>query len=110
MSSAFSARTACTVMYSGSPAPTPITMSPSMAVLILGGTLEARELAQRLGDRAILSLARDGGFGGPAGLKRYVAEHGIERIVDATHPFATRISASAAQAGVPVLRLERPPF
>src|SRR3954452_4001721 len=97
-------------MYSGSPAPTPITMSLSMTVLILGGTLEARELAQRLGDRAILSLARDGGFGGPAGLKRYVAEHGIERIVDATHPFATRISASAAQAGVPVLRLERPPF
>src|SRR3954449_9615964 len=110
MSSAFSARTACTVMYSGSPAPTPITMSLSMTVLILGGTQEARELAERLGDRATLSLARDGGFGGPEGLKRYVAEHGIEKILDATHPFATRISAAARAAGVPYLRLQRPPF
>src|SRR3954469_10138046 len=97
-------------MYSGSPAPTPITMSLSMAVLILGGTQEARELAQRLGDRAILSLARDGGFGGAEGLKRYVEQHGITKIVDATHPFATRISANATQDGVPLLRLERPPY
>src|SRR3954471_6569404 len=110
MSSAFSARTACTVMYSGSPAPTPITMSLSMAVLILGGTQEARELAQRLGDQAILSLARDGGFGGREGLRRYVEQHGITKILDATHPFATRISASARDAGVPYLRLERPPY
>src|SRR3954454_21489993 len=97
-------------MYSGSPAPTPITMSPSMAVLILGGTQEARELAERLGDRAILSLARDGGFGGPEGLKRYVAEHAVEKILDPTHPFATRTSAAARAAGVPYLRLERPRF
>ena len=81
-----------------------------MAVLILGGTQEARELARELGHDAILSLARDGGFGGPEGLKRYVAEHHVEAIVDATHPFATRISASARDAGVPYLRLERPPF
>src|SRR3954470_22087087 len=97
-------------MYSGSPAPTPITMSLSMTVLILGGTQEARELKEQLGDRAILSLARDGGFGGVEGLKRYVTTHAIEKIIDATHPFATRISANATQAGVPYLRLERPPF
>src|SRR4051812_6767560 len=97
-------------MYSGSPAPTPITMSLSMTVLILGGTQEARELKAQLGDRAILSLARDGGFGGPAGLKRYVEDHAIEAIIDATHPFATRISANATHAGVPLMRLERPPF
>ncbi len=81
-----------------------------MTVLILGGTQEARELKAALGDRAILSLARDGGFGGPEGLARYVAEHEIEAIVDATHPFATRISANATHAGVPLMRLERPPF
>jgi precorrin-6A/cobalt-precorrin-6A reductase len=81
-----------------------------MAVLILGGTQEARALKEQLGDSAILSLARDGGFGGPDGLARYVAEHEIEKILDATHPFATRISASARAAGVPYLRLERPPF
>jgi precorrin-6A/cobalt-precorrin-6A reductase len=81
-----------------------------MAVLILGGTQEARALKAQLGDAAILSLARDGGFGGAEGLRRYVSEHAIERIIDATHPFATRISANAKQAGVPYLRLERPPF
>src|SRR5207244_2660856 len=39
-------------------------------------------------------------------------EHGVRAVVDATHPFAQRISASAAHAcaaaGVPLLRLERP--
>src|SRR5690242_6506407 len=85
-------------------------MSLSMTVLILGGTQEARELKERLGVQAILSLARDGGFGGPEGLKRYVAENHIKQIIDATHPFATRISENATHAGVPLLRLERPPF
>jgi precorrin-6A/cobalt-precorrin-6A reductase len=80
-----------------------------MAVLILGGTAEARELAAALPE-AKLSLARRGGFGGAEGLRRYVEENGITRIVDATHPFATRISASAQHAGVPLLRLQRPPY
>src|SRR4051794_29620013 len=107
-------------MYSGSPAPIPITYSagvsasPEMAVLILGGTAEARELAAALeadGVEHTLALRRTtGGFGGPEGLRRYVAANGITAIVDATHPFATRISASALQAGVPLVRLERPPF
>src|SRR3954465_4529418 len=97
-------------MYSGSPAPTPITMSLSMTVLILGGTQEARELAEALGDAAILSLARDGGFGGPDGLKDYVERHRITHIIDAPPPFATRISTNATHAGVPLMRLERPPF
>src|SRR3954452_952300 len=97
-------------MYSGSPAPTPITMSLSMTVLILGGTQEARELAEALGDAAILSLARDGGFGGSDGLKNYVERHQITHIIDANPPFATRISANATHAGAPLMRLERPPF
>jgi len=97
-------------------------------ILVLGGTAEARELAAELdaaGVPVTTSLAgrvanprpppgqiRVGGFGGPAALAGWLREHGIGAVVDATHPFAERISASAAracpQAGVPVLRLERP--
>ncbi|MDA0182045.1 precorrin-6A/cobalt-precorrin-6A reductase [Solirubrobacter phytolaccae] len=81
-----------------------------MAVLILGGTQEARELKALLGDDAILALARTTRFGGAEGLAAYVEQHGITTIVDATHPFATRISANAQHAGVRVIRLERPGF
>jgi precorrin-6A/cobalt-precorrin-6A reductase len=97
-------------------------------VLILGGTAEARALATALDARGVAvvsSLAgrvarprlpagevRVGGFGGPEALARWLAEHEVAAAVDATHPFAERISASAAQAapaaGVPLLRLERP--
>ena len=96
--------------------------------LILGGTAEARELAEQLsgaGVPVISSLAgrvarprlpvgevRVGGFGGPEALARWLHDHCIVAVVDATHPFAERISASAAtacsRAGVPLLRLERP--
>ena len=99
-----------------------------MTVLILGGTAEARALAQVLTDAGVpivSSLAgrvsrprlpvgevRIGGFGGPDALARWLAAHAITAVVDATHPFAERISASAVQAsasaGVPLLRLERP--
>lgn len=98
-------------------------------ILILGGTAEARELAAELhhaGVPVVSSLAgrvvnprlpiggevRVGGFGGPDGLARWLRESGASAVVDATHPFAERISASAARAcpaaGVPLLRLERP--
>jgi precorrin-6A/cobalt-precorrin-6A reductase len=97
-------------------------------VLILGGTGEARELASALdaeGVCVVSSLAgrvarprlppgsvRIGGFGGPQGLARWLTRHRPAAVVDATHPFATGISASAAEAcphaGVPLLRLERP--
>ncbi|MEA2419209.1 MAG: precorrin-6A/cobalt-precorrin-6A reductase [Thermoleophilaceae bacterium] len=99
-----------------------------MTLLILGGTAEARELAAALdgaGVPVISSLAgrvsrprlpagevRIGGFGGPAALARWLGEHDVTSVVDATHPFAERISASAASAcaetGVELLRLERP--
>lgn len=98
------------------------------AVLILGGTGEARTLARsltevdvpvvsslagRVNDPALpVGRVRIGGFGGPAGLADYLRGHGIRAVVDATHPFATGISASAAAAcatvGVPLLRLARP--
>jgi precorrin-6A/cobalt-precorrin-6A reductase len=97
-------------------------------ILVLGGTAEARELAAALdarGTPVVSSLAgrianprrpvgevRLGGFGGPAALARWLLDRGVVAVVDATHPFARRISASAAQAcpaaGVPLLRIERP--
>ena len=99
-----------------------------MEVLILGGTGEARELAQLLhadGLRVTTSLAgrttaaaklagevRTGGFGGPAGLARHLDQSETDALIDATHPFAARMSANAVQAaaaiGTPLLRLERP--
>jgi precorrin-6A/cobalt-precorrin-6A reductase len=97
-------------------------------VLILGGTGEARALAAELagrGVRVVSSLAgrvgdprlpvgevRVGGFGGPDGLAAWLRAEEIDALVDATHPFAARMTASAAQAaestGVPLLVLRRP--
>lgn len=55
---------------------------------------------------------RIGGFGGVAGLVRYLHDHAVTHLVDATHPFAAQMShhaiAAAAQAGVPLLALTRP--
>jgi precorrin-6A/cobalt-precorrin-6A reductase len=99
-----------------------------MTVLVLGGTAEARDLAAALvgaGTDVVSSLAgrverprlppgevRVGGFGGPDALAAWLGERRIAAVVDATHPFASRISASAATAcaaaGVPLVRLERP--
>jgi precorrin-6A/cobalt-precorrin-6A reductase len=99
-------------------------------ILILGGTAEARELAAGLtaaGIDVVSSLAgrvrqprlpagevRIGGFGGAAGLAGYLRAEAITGIVDATHPFASAISANAAeaaaQAGLPLLVLRRPPW
>ncbi len=97
-------------------------------VLILGGTTEANALAAALaGDRrfaATLSLAgatrtpllpaipvRIGGFGGADGLRRWLREAGTDALVDATHPFAQRISrnalAAVAETGIPLLRIDR---
>ncbi|MER7503773.1 cobalt-precorrin-6A reductase [Nonomuraea pusilla] len=97
-------------------------------VLILGGTAEARALAAELdaaGLRVVSSLAgrvtnprlpvgevREGGFGGPEGLAAWLAAEDVAAMVDATHPFAARMTASAVRAsratGVPLLVLRRP--
>jgi precorrin-6A/cobalt-precorrin-6A reductase len=98
-------------------------------ILILGGTTEARRLAERLAARgdveAAISLAgrtadpkplplptRVGGFGGADGLVRYLANEKINLLIDATHPFANQISANAVEAarvaGVRILALCRP--
>lgn len=97
-------------------------------VLILGGTSEARALASLLVNRGVPTVSslagrvaeptlpagavRVGGFGGPAGLAALLRAEGVRVLVDATHPFAERIStnavAAAERAGIPLLRVQRP--
>jgi len=97
-------------------------------VLILGGTAEARALAAALvgaGVHVVSSLAgrvrnpalpvgevRIGGFGGAEGLVAWLREHGVAAVVDATHPFASTMTAHAVSAtaavGVPLVVLRRP--
>ena len=109
-------------------APGPVT-GPTATVLILGGTHEARQLAERLaligGLHAVSSLAgrvknpalpagevRIGGFGGVGGLADWLNAQQAAAVIDATHPFAEGISANAAaacaQTGTPLLSLVRP--
>ncbi|MEO7270199.1 MAG: cobalt-precorrin-6A reductase [Knoellia sp.] len=96
-------------------------------VLLLGGTAEARALAAALigaGVDVVSSLAgrvsqprmpvgdvRVGGFGGVDGLAAALVEGRFTHLVDATHPFAVRMTANAGAAstvaGVPCLRLAR---
>lgn len=102
-------------------------------ILILGGTRESAELAERLthaspgrigvvtslagrtaSPRAVAGSVRIGGFGGADGLAEYIARESISAIVDATHPFAAEISANAqaaaARTGTPRLLLLRAPW
>lgn len=101
-----------------------------MKILILGGTAEARQLANRLvalGHEVITSLAgrtqdpilpegglRMGRFGGIPGLCAYLRTAGIEHLVDATHPYAGQISRNAVVAaeatGIGLVRYMRPPW
>ncbi len=95
-------------------------------LLILGGTSEAAALAHALTGLAEItsSLAgragiphlpgqvRVGGFGGAQGLEGYLRAESMDAVIDATHPFAARISAHAETAcrviGLPRLVLRRP--
>ena len=56
--------------------------------------------------------SRIGGFGGAEGLSAYIAQAGITHLVDATHPFADKMSRNAVQAaqiaGIPLIALTRP--
>ncbi len=106
---------------------------PARRILVLGGTAEAAALATdviaRAGDRVdlISSFAgrvespkpppgriRIGGFGGADGLAAYIESESVDLIVDATHPFADRMSRNAREAaertGIPRLLLWRPPW
>ena len=102
-------------------------------LLILGGTAEGRALAAAAETRfgpvltVISALAgrtwapllpagqvRIGGFGGADGLATFLTDERIGLLIDATHPYATQISAqahkAAAQAGIERLAFVRPPW
>ena len=103
-------------------------------ILILGGTSEARQLAEclvenpRFGQCAIVSSlagrvshprlpqgeVRVGGFGGIPGLGKWVEDHHVVALIDCTHPFAERISATAhevsRQRRLPPPTVHRPPW
>ncbi len=97
-------------------------------LLILGGTQDARALASALADQGhdlTYSLAgatqdprvpdgvhmRRGGFGGVDGLVGWCLLNDVRALIDATHPFAARMSRNAVKAALmlnlPCLRLER---
>jgi precorrin-6A/cobalt-precorrin-6A reductase len=97
-------------------------------ILLLAGTAEARRLAVLLAERGIPALAslagatkepaplplptRIGGFGGDEGFRAFLDAHPTTAVIDATHPFAARITARThaicSARSVPLLRLDRP--
>jgi len=99
-----------------------------MTLLLLGGTGEARQIATHLRDQdAVISLAgatrqpdaqplptRIGGFGGSRGFQDYLRDASIHAVLDATHPFAHRITARTAEIcqalNVPYIQFLRPPW
>jgi len=106
-------------------------LTQRLRLLILGGTADASALAATLAADApvdaVLSFAgrtdnpklppipwRIGGFGGVDGLINYLRDEKIDRVVDATHPFAAQMSRHAViacdAAGVPLLALARAPW
>ena len=83
-----------------------------MKLLLLGGTADARKIAAPLieaGIEVIYSVAGlvrkpkldctviSGGFSQLGGMHKYLTEQRISAVLDATHPYAMRISASAQQ-------------
>ena len=94
-------------------------------ILLLGGVTEALAIARTLGPQHVYSLAgvgrvptdltcevRVGGYGGAEGLAQYIREQRIDMLLDATHPYAAKISHNAALAaaasGIPCWALRRP--
>ncbi len=97
-------------------------------ILLLAGTGDARRIARELCDLPIIaSLSgataspqdypcdlRTGGFGGAKAMAKWLRGNDITAIIDATHPFATQISANAVAAAqatdTPITRISRPPW
>lgn len=99
-----------------------------MRLLLLAGTGEAQKVARGLavqGVDAVASLAgatrepnpiglptRHGGFGGDEGFRAFLAAEGITAVLDATHPFAHRISQQTAricaEESIPYCQILRP--
>lgn len=102
-----------------------------MNVLLLAGTAEAGALDRALANdprcRITVSLAgvtrqakgfaaavRSGGFGGAEGFAAYLREERIDVVINATHPFAARMSRTVSEVtgamALPMVRLLRPPW
>ncbi len=102
-------------------------------ILILGGTAESLELARMASEAlagrcapvasvaGVTGTAPDlpcevhvGAFENAQALEAFIAERDVACVVDATHPFAERISSNAYDAclasGAPRLALVRPPW
>lgn len=98
-------------------------------ILVFSGTADGRALCELLASRGLEVHARVateygatvmdgdgidvgvGSLGGAEGIARAVEENGYELVVDATHPYARRISEhireGCAAAGVDCIRMER---
>lgn len=97
-------------------------------LLLLAGAGEAEPLAEALESRADWHVTashltpprlpwtagvalRAGGFGGDAGFRDWLHAQDVRAVLDATHPFAARISARSArvcaEAGIPYAQLQR---
>lgn len=106
-------------------------MTANRHILLLAGAGEGRDIAERLqGDARFRVTAsehvpdrthgplpvsgRTGGFGGAQGFQDYLESANIDAVVDATHPFAHRMSARTAalcaQSGIAYLQVLRAPW
>ncbi|MEJ8476289.1 cobalt-precorrin-6A reductase [Roseibium algae] len=105
-------------------------MPSSQKILLLAGTFEARQIADRLpqllsdseitasfsgavSDLPEMAVSTHvGGFGGIKGLSAYLIQNRIDLVIDATHPFAAQMSHHAASAckttGTALIRFDRP--
>ena len=98
-----------------------------MTLLVLGGTGEAKRMAQRLHQRgvdliySVAGLVRQpdvscpvvsGGFSQHGGLQVYIGEQKITALLDMTHPYALQMSqaalSAAEQLALPYWRYQRP--
>ena len=98
-----------------------------MKLLILGGTSAAKTLARELNAKgievvySIAGLVRQpdlpceiisGGFSIRGGLAKYIVDNKITALLDATHPFASKMSQTASevteQLKIPLWRYQRP--
>ena len=101
-----------------------------MSVLLLAGTTEGRHIAAAMAKEGIAGHAsiagvtedpaplalptRIGGFGGAEGFETFLHNQGIRAVVDATHPYAARITGRTAKLcaarGMPYLHVLRHPW
>jgi len=100
-----------------------------MKILILGGTADARKIAVKLIKAqstiiySVAGLVRlpnldckviSGGFRQYGGLADYIVDESIDAVVDATHPYAIKMTATAAEvcerSALPYFRYTRPPW